>query len=39
MGEIFTKFKNKTRKFLNACYSMKEGANKNNYGSIMIPKA
>jgi len=35
MGEIFTKFKNKT---LNACYSMKEGDKGKNYGSTMIPK-
>jgi len=39
MDEIFTKLKNKTCKFLNACYSMKEGANRKNFGSTIIPKA
>jgi len=38
-GEIFTKFKNKIHKFLNVCYSAKEGANGKNYGNTMIPKA
>jgi len=31
--------KTKRHKFLNACYSMKEGASKKNYGSTVIPKA
>jgi len=38
MEKIFTKFKNKTRKFLNSCYSTKEGANGKKYGSNVIPK-
>jgi len=33
MGEIFSKFKNIACKFLNACYSLKEDANRKNYGS------
>jgi len=39
MGKIFTKIKINTRKFLDACYAMKEGANGKNNGSTMISKA
>ena len=40
MGEIFTKLKKKKSLIiLTACFTMKEGGNSKNYGSIVIPKA
>jgi len=39
LKEQFTKFKKKTCKIFNACYTMKEGVNGKNYVTTMIPKA
>jgi len=41
MGKRLTKIQNikkKVYKFLNACFTTKEGANSKNYGSTVIPK-
>jgi len=39
LGKIFTKFNKNSIKFLRACFTVKEGANGKNLGSITLPKA